>query len=79
MKTRLMVAQAYLVVFGCGLLMLGLFAGADFLLSDESFLFGALILTDHLLLAVLAGGLPGSCVRIVDAAFFCVFRCSYSS
>lgn len=73
MKMRLMLAQAYLLMFGSGLLMLGLFAGADYLWRDGSFLFSALIVPGHSLLAVLAWGVL---LALVVALWLLHFSCS---
>ncbi|MFN3580631.1 MAG: PAS domain S-box protein [Pseudomonas sp.] len=65
MKMRLLASQAYLLIFGCGLVLLGLFVAADYLLSDTLSLFTTQSTVDRLMLAVLTMGLPLALIVVI--------------
>lgn len=55
MITRVVLIQAYVFMLGCGLVMLGLFAGTDFFLQAEPSLASVLLLPDSALLSIFLG------------------------
>lgn len=83
MITRVVLLQAYLFMLGCGLVMLGFFAGGDYLLQREPSLATVLLLPDSALLAVLVGTMLLGCLapsmwwRVLPAIAV-VALCSYS-
>lgn len=85
--TRVILIQAYLFMLGCGLVLLGLFAGIDFLLQDAPSLATVLLLPDSAALSILIGTmLLASLVRPVwlrrlpafGAAALCVYTLLHS-
>ena len=81
--TRLILIQAYLFMLGCGLVMLGLFAGSDFLLQQAPTLATVILLPDSAVLSALIGILLLTCLsrpvwlRVLPAAGIAVL-CGYT-
>ncbi|GGC90264.1 PAS domain S-box protein [Halopseudomonas salina] len=62
MITRVILIQTYLFMLGCGLVVLGMFAGGDFLLQSDPGLASVMLLPDSSLLAILIGILLLGCL-----------------
>lgn len=62
MITRVILIQTFLFMLGCGLVMLGLFAGVDFLMQREPSLASVMLLPDSALLAALLGVMLLGCL-----------------
>lgn len=83
MITRVILIQTYLFMLGCGLVMLGLFAGTDFLLQESPSLASVMLLPDSALLAILMGATLLACLlrrgwlRAVPALGVAIL-CAYS-